>query len=138
MEHLSHSLVPTPQDTPEVLFPCLSRSEPNLIYDGCLHGLDLFRDVPRMLDGHFNTLGSLSCSMGHSLAVCRVAVSIVLLGQCWWGAAAMRVGTMSAVVFRWVVLVRWHQHELQDPRFSSRTFDCNEMINVIHSTGHCF
>lgn len=39
---------------------------------------------------------------------CGVSVCIVLLGQCWWGAAAMRVCTWSAVVFRWVVLVKWH------------------------------
>lgn len=80
MEGLSHSLVPTPQATPEVLFQCLSRSEPNMIYGGCLHGLDMFGDVPRMLDRHLNTLGSLSCSTGHSwavFAVCQCASS------CW-------------------------------------------------------
>lgn len=41
-------------------------------------------------------------------------------------------------VFGWVVHVKLHPHEFQDSRFSSRTFDCIEIINVIHFTCQWF
>lgn len=48
--------------------------------------------------------------------------STIAMGGCAW----------STVVFRWVVHVKWLLHKSQDPRFPSRNFDCNKMINFIH------
>lgn len=42
-------------------------------------------------------------------------------------AAAMRWGTLSAAVFRWVVRFKVTR---QDPSFPSRRLHCNKMINV--------
>ena len=53
-------------------------------------------------------------------------------------AIAMKPATWSTAVFVWVVHVKWHPHEFQDPRSTSRNLHCNETVNVIHFTCRSF
>lgn len=46
-------------------------------------------------------------------------------GECTW----------SATISEWLLhFLQLHPHQWEEPRFSSRTLDCNEMIIVIHFT----
>lgn len=102
-----------------------------------IHGSDLFRHVPQMLHqigiwGIWRTgdllalfvrvLGSFLSSP--PMAHCP-AVGITAIGEwCYLVSSTVWVGGA------------WHPYP--DPKVTSRTYDCNEMIHVIHSTRQWF
>lgn len=65
---------------------------------------------------------------------CDVAECIVLLGApvLLGRVIAIKVCPWSAMVFVWVVSVKWHPPEYKDPMFPSRPLHCNKMINDLY------
>ena len=121
---------------PGVLFSSLGGSAPSLIHGGASIDMTLsgtsHRCSIRLGFVQFGQvrLSSSSHSQGHSWAVVPLCWGTL---SCWvwpqpWG------GVHSATVFEWVVHVKWHPPEYQDPRFSRRALHCKKMIHVIHFT----